>query len=152
MGTKDYLDSLLLGRWEKIVVQGGVIKHAPCNLGYLLSGIWIYVKFKWIGVTSAEVDANSYCLAIYILDTPPIPEPSKFNMPPRKLLENVPDDCRLDQLQTSGAKKVEAWNIEMYDDELRCTSPIIIESASGERFEITASTHYPENIEIVMVN
>ena len=152
METKEYLDSLLLGCWEKIVVQGGVIRHAPSNPGCLLSGIWIYVKSKWIGLTSIEVDTDKYCLAICILDAPPIPEPSKFNMPPRKLLENAPDDCRLDQLQTGGAKKVEARNVEMYDDEIRCKTPIIIESANGERFEIAASARYPENIEIMQIS
>ena len=143
--------SMLIGKWERIVVQGGKLRRAPRNSEYLLSGIWIFVRSKWIGLTSIEFEDDEYGIEQTVLESPPIPEPSKLNRPPRMAAESFPDDCRLDYLQTAGASQVETSGAELTASRPRFPYRIVVVSKNGDQFEFKASRKYPENIELRML-
>lgn len=142
--------SVLSGKWEAIVVQGGELRRAPHSSAYLLSGIWIFVKSNWLGLTSVEFADNEFGIELEILDSPPIPEPSKLNQPPRLAVENFPDDCRLDHLQTSGVIQVETSGAESAALSTGLPYRIIVGSEDDDQFEFKASQKYPGNIELRM--
>ena len=151
MNIKEYLNSLLAGCWEKIVVQGGKLERSPSAVGYLLFGIWLYCQKRWIEISAIEYRYDEYWLSISIMDIVPIPEPSKVNNPPRQLLTTFPDDCRLDKLSTDGVEAVVSGDLERADGEILSKEPLILRSPSGDKFEVAASTKFPGNIEIISI-
>ncbi len=142
MSAKEFLDKLLIGFWEKIVVQGGELERSPTGTAYLLSGIWIYCLSNWIEISAIEVDDDEYCLSVSVLNAPPIPEPSRINNPPRELLRVSPIDCKLDKLSSDGVKSIIALNLEKNGGEILSKSPIIIQAKNGNQFEIAVSDEF----------
>ena len=148
MSSDDYLNSLLVGAWEKIVVQGERLEKSPSKNVYLLSGLWIYCLSRWIEIYADRINGDDFCLSIGILELPPIPEPSKFNNPPRKLLQSFPEDCRLDKFVSSGVSGVSASSRNVCDKILIDTS-LVIESVDGYKVEIKVSEEFPGSIELI---
>lgn len=151
MNAKQILDELLIGYWEKIVTQGGEVERSPTRMTYLLSGIWIFCLSKWIEISAVDLGNDNFCLSISSMETSPIPEPSKLNNPPRKVVEIFPEDCKLDRLSEAGVKNIGLSEIDIIDSEILMKSPLIIESRDGFRFEISVSNECLGNIEIKQI-
>lgn len=148
MNSKEYLRDILVGKWEKIVVQGDQLERSPSSNSYLLSGLWIYCLNNWIEISANEYKAEDFRLSIQTIDTAPIPEPSRFNNPPRQLLVTFPKDCRLDKMSTDGVQGIDITDLEELDGVFFTPAPLIIQSFAGDKIEIMASKRVPGNIEI----
>lgn len=147
MSANDYLNSLLVGTWQKIAVQGGRLEYSPSDAVYLLSGIWVYCLSRWIEISAARNNEDDFHIFVSVLEFSPIPDPSKFNNPPRKLLQLFPADCRLDRFQDGGVARVSASCKNMGKD-ISIDSPLVIESIDGYKVEITLSDRYLGSIEL----
>lgn len=147
MSSGDYLNSLLIGVWEKIVVQGGELKHCPSRIVYLLSGLWVHCLSRWIEISATRINDGDFTLSVRELELPPIPEPSKFNNPPRKLLRSFPEDCRLDEFVDGGVSGVSASSM-IVDGEILIDTSLVIEAVDGYKVEIKASDKYLGCIEL----
>jgi len=145
---KEDLNSLLVGFWEKIVVQGGKLDRSPSGSEYLLSGVSFYCHNKWIEISATEYKLDEYWLVISVMDKAPIPEHSKINNPPRQLLSTTPDDCRLDKMSTDGVEGAVISNFEQSHCEFFSGERLVLRCHSGDMFEIAASEKFPGNIEI----
>lgn len=148
VNEQEYLASLLVGYWEKIVVQGGKLERSPSSDAYLLSGLWFFRLGKWLEISATEQVSDAYYLSIGIMKESPVPEPSKLNRPPRKTLAVFPDDCRLDVLCTQGVEAAIGKDLIRGDDEIVFKGPLFLQTPSGDAFRILASESYPGNIEI----
>lgn len=149
MDEFEYLNSLLVGFWEDVVVQGGKLELSPSSTTtYLLSGIWIYCRNRWVEISTTENKPEEYCLSIDNVDLAPVPEPSKLNIPPRQRITNFPENCRLDRTLTHGVRVILASKLKRDYTQLVIDGPISIQTYSGDSFQISASQQYPENIEI----
>jgi len=150
MSNNDYLNSLLIGTWEKIVVQGGRLEYSPTEAVYLLSGIWVYRTSRWIEMSAARTHDDDFLLSVSVLESPPVPEPSRLFNPPRQVLQSFPADCRLDKFLDVGVGGVFA-SVENIDGEILINSPLVIETTNRYKIEIRASDKYPGSIELKSV-
>jgi|GEM_PF-2453257 len=147
MSKNDYLNSLLVGAWEKIVVQSGRLEYSPSKVVYLLSGIWIYCLSRWVEISATRINEDDFRLSVSVLELPPIPEPSRLNNPPRQLLQSFPADCRLDKFVDGCVADVSASSKNM-DDEILIDSSLTVESIDGYKIEIKVSGKFPGSIEL----
>jgi len=147
MSSDDYLNSLLVGAWEKIVVQGGMLERSPSNAVYLLSGLWVYCMSRWIEVSAARDNEDNFLLSVSVLELSPVPEPSGLNNPPRKLLRSFPEDCRLDKFVDRGVSSASATS-KIVDYEILIEESLVVESVDGYKVEIKVSDKFPGGIEL----
>ncbi len=158
MKPQELLNSWLGGKWEKIVVQGGELETASYAKGYVTPAIYVYSSTRWIEIETLPLedeygwDAEVFPLFIGVLDTPPIPEPNIRNRPPRKLLENHPSDCPINELCTDGIKKLITFGLETVDDRIIAGRSMTIECNTGHQFGLVALAFPIGNIEIRLVD
>lgn len=91
------LRELLMGEWQEIAVQGGELQRTAKGI-YLLSGLWVHIGKKWIEISTVETQEDSFSVIVEEKNQAPVPEPSKMNHPPRKIVSSFPEDCRVDKL------------------------------------------------------
>ncbi len=147
------LEEKLLGNWEIIVAQGGRLSLAPCGNMYLISGLWVKVNSIWVELTATEYSDDElydYGLVVTTCDIPPIPEKSKLNHPPRMVVKDFPDCCRLDLLKDHKVTEVKTFILSNNNDALFCAPLLSVICNHRVTFELKASRKYPENIEISM--
>lgn len=150
---------LLLGKWEKIVLQGGKFFENIEESKYLLGSICIYVNKQWVEISACSEDYLSkdgyweedFFLYVSILDIPPVPEPSKMNNPPRKIITEFPSDCRLDYLTDYGVKNVDLSFLKEKDELFIIKQKILLHSHNGFKFSLETSEILLESIEISMI-
>ena len=133
------IKNLLSGRWEKIATQGGDFGEFISFGTYHLTGLWIAVNSKWIEISALECSENNFCLSVFILDEPPVPDLCKINNPPRVVVEKFPKDCPLKILINN--KKNEYYSVLLNEDPLRknCFLSIEIKINDGQIFRIHPS-------------
>ncbi len=147
MALEQDLKQLLLGKWEKIVVQGGILNRRSRREAYVLFDIGIYVSQRWVEISAVEIEEGAYEVTINVIEKPPIPDSPKYNNPPMQLLKACPSDCQLDKLSFHGAISLEVSGLYKRGKELLCSS-LVIRAGDGSFFEILPSYEFPESIEL----
>ena len=147
MTEVDKLKEYLKGNWEKIAVQGGTIKKTS-ELNYLLSGLWVLVEHKWIEIVAVETTTDTFSISVGRPREIPVPEPSKINSPPRKIIAQFPSDCRLDTL--GNIIEVFVNTTILINDDVLCGEQLSVLGENGKILEIMASKHVPGCIELLM--
>lgn len=150
MSQNQNLENLLLGTWDKIAVQGGVIERDPEDRFYLLFGMWVFCNENWVEISVS--DADGFCDDLYLeieaLVAPPVPEPVKSNVPPRQLLRTAPVDCRLDRFSEEGVAEIAAGTTKQRNGAILVCDKLIIKSNHGYEIAISASEKYPGSIAV----
>jgi hypothetical protein len=151
MTYNKYKKHLTENVWKEMVVQGGQLTLSPNKDAYLLSGLWLAIAQNiWIELSAIEVVSNEYYLCLSFVNSP-IPETNKLFIPPRKPLEECPEDCRLNELI---GKKNDFVFFEIFESSkknLLLESPLEVVANSGRRFQFQASTRYLSHIELRML-
>lgn len=141
------LRDLLMGEWQEIAVQGGELQRTPKGV-YLLSGLWVHIGSKWIEISTVETQENSFSVTVGEASQPPVPEPSKMNHPPRKVVSSFPEDCRLDEL--GGVADISPEYAKDSGREVVCGAYVRITGSAGHSLNVSASRQALGFIELVV--
>ena len=142
------LENLLLGRWENIAVQGGVLERDPKDRFYLLFGMWVFCNQNWVEISVPDADGiydESY-LEIETSVVPPVPDQEKSNLPRRQLLRTFPANCRLDRFSGEGVVEIAAGTIRQRNGAVLVHKHLIIRSKYDYKITVSASEEYPGSI------
>lgn len=156
MTPEELLNSWLGGKWDQIVVPGGELRSLLPENGYRTGPIYICSSGNWIeiGIREPEDEYDwdaEFSLYIGIAEAPPIPELDLRWRPPRKLLEDHPDGCPVNDLCTDGIKKIFTFGLERDGDQIVAGSSLTVESKTGHRFGFI-SREPPGDIEIKLLD
>ncbi len=137
----NFLENLIIGKWEKIALQGILDWGESFNNNHVTPNIYFYYRRKWIDIGIIEtVKDEVFDLYCGVMDYSPIPEPNIRNKPPRKLVTKFPTDCPLDELMEHGVKAIKYNSYTFNNDkEVIIKGDLEIISQTGKRFILSPS-------------
>ncbi len=141
-----FLEDMLIGKWEKIVLQGGKLKRkSPFNENYMISYLAFYNQDRWADVSIIEtIRDEEFDLQCRIMRNPPIPDmrsPEFRCYPPLEFASEFPADCPLNELMDYGVKTIKYDSYLFNNDkEVTIKGDLEIISLTGKKFIITPDT------------
>lgn len=139
--------------WRAIAVQGGDLNQRRNRSGeYLLSGMWVDTGGKWYEISTDRRENDNHAVAIRVCDVPPVPEPSKFNRPPRALVDHFPTDLPLDSFLSSHPIVISFPGCWLEDQALLSYQSLVLRSSQGVSVSITASARIVGDIALRLIS